>query len=494
MTLRSLNSNNQFKSYNITGVEYNGIGTALSRFKDDPSPINIENIKLLLRLGARNIVTVANAKIDEFEKMPLSSLVFIILPAINTQKFFGAIDKTSSSQDSLKRSPKLSFVTSTNKIQESLDLIKLFLENGAYAEYSHVLEKDTICSLGGCYSVFKVPSEMTDKIKSIIEKINISKDIYELNDYKVGYSDEYLKFLFKTNGIPINFSNIVKLLQEQEEKRAQGKIIIKTIKPVSDEYRIFVESIKTEEEELNQILKDVFDIYLPEILLTTREKDFPSELPLQLLSSGDQYNTKQRAISQEDESIEILINKDEQERIKKTIISYEKNPHFKSENFLKEWPIDSSPNKLNILLKNSEMASIFFLKTKDLVLSKENADVIKQLRLGYYKTDPRLREEENINQKKQLTNILEIRRLKEELLKKEYQFQLLEEKLSKQREEIALLEASNEKQTLEIKEGENTEISLQPVTDSQPSSTSSKPSTQENNGQLLGKRKSPELC
>ena len=120
--------------------------------------------------------------------------------------------------------------------------------------------------------------------------------------------------------------------------------------------------------------------------------------------------------------------------------------------------------------------------------------MIKQLRLGYYKTDPRLREEENINQKKQLTNILEIRRLKEELLKKEYQFQLLEEKLSKQRKEITLLEASNEKQTLEIKEGENTEISLQPVTDSHPSSTSSKPSTQENNGQLLGKRKSPELC
>jgi hypothetical protein len=185
-------------------------------------------------------------------------------------------------------------------------------------------------------------------------------------------SENHLHKLCKQSGIPKHFFTS----QEQPPIPLYSKII---------------NELQTNETNKTEYL----NFFLSELLTNDSPDKFPSMRPFDSLSIEYIKNLKE----------------EEQKILEKTVESYETKPHLKPENFLSA---DGFEEKLTILVRNKEMADVFFAETHDWVLPEQQHLALHKLKEEYSKIPSFIKEaftkehKEFLNLKEQLKEKLSI--------------------------------------------------------------------------------------
>jgi len=180
-----------------------------------------------------------------------------------------------------------------------------------------------------------------------IEKIKKTKAVFA-GDLSIPYdqiNEKHLRYLCKQSGIPDH------LLTTDENK------------PQSERYVDLVEKFKTSEADK----KDDLNVLLGELLHHDDPFDFPAVAGFDMLSNS-KFMTGDNA--------------------RKTIESYEKNPHLKPENFLTDNGYDE---KLAILIRNPQQTDNFFLTTKNWIIPQQQHDFLQKLKKEYFDITPSIK-------------------------------------------------------------------------------------------------------
>ena len=179
---------------------------------------------------------------------------------------------------------------------DQIDLIKLFLRNGA--NYDQFRSTDNSAFLAEINKIDKTKEVFAGNLSILVEEID----------------EEYLQYLCKQSGIP---DHLLKTDQDNPNSLAYIDIVKKFQTPPND-------------------IKDDLNVFLGLLLNSDNKNDFPA-------ISGFDY------IFISDFNID--------ENSKKTIESYQQKPYLKPENFLKDKYLE---DKISIFARNKEKADNFF--------------------------------------------------------------------------------------------------------------------------------------